>query len=70
MGSDTDLPGVVTLFASGLCAELQANEAELDTIEHALGLPKRWMLGLLNNSSCRRSISLRESLGTYGRRVW
>ena len=29
VGSDTDLPGVVTLFASGLCAELQANEAEL-----------------------------------------
>lgn len=29
VGSDTNLPGVVTLFASGLCAELQANEAEL-----------------------------------------
>ncbi len=29
VGSDTDLPGVVTLFAAGLCAELQANEAEL-----------------------------------------
>lgn len=29
VGSNTDLPGVVTLFAAGLCAELQANEAEL-----------------------------------------